>query len=117
MFTSILALFLLVGPQTLTVSTGKKQIIDNARATVWETTAQPTAKADQDKVTIDLVKPGNATFIKKGDTQPSSLHSIVVDLKDVNIPPIPNTTSYPLAFPREGVRKILENNRVIVWDY
>ncbi len=31
--------------------------------------------------------------------------------------PIANTTGYPLAFPRPGSRKILENERVIVWDY
>jgi hypothetical protein len=118
MFTSIFALVLLLGPQTLALSNaGKKQIIDNARATVWETTGQPAEKADHDRVVIDLARPGSAAFVKKGETQPNSLHSIVVDVKDANIPPIPNKTPYPLAFPREGVRKILENNRVIVWDY
>jgi hypothetical protein len=118
MLTSIFALFLLVSPQTLALSNaGKKQIIDNVRTTVWESTGQAAEKADHDRVTIDLARPGNAVFIKKGETQPNTLSSIVVDLKDVNIPPIPNKTPYPLAFPREGVRKILENNRVIVWDY
>jgi hypothetical protein len=41
----------------------------------------------------------------------------VVDLKDVSVPPLVNKTKYPLAFPRPGVKKILENNRVIIWDY
>jgi hypothetical protein len=30
---------------------------------------------------------------------------------------IANTSGYPLAFPRPGSKKILENERVIVWDY
>ena len=118
MLTSILALFLLLSPQTITLSGGgKKQIIDNARATVWESTGQPAEKANYDRVTIDLARPGNAAFIKKGETQPNTLHSIVIDVKDVKIPPIPNKTGYPLAFPREGVKRILENDRLIVWDY
>src|SRR5215467_15223786 len=113
MFTSIFAMFLLLGPQTLALSNaGKKQIIDNARATVWESTGQAAEKVDHDRVTIDLARPGNAAFIKKGEMQPTTLHSIIVDVKDVNIPPIPNKTGYPLAFPREGVRKILEHDRV-----
>jgi hypothetical protein len=42
---------------------------------------------------------------------------MVVDLKDHPVAPILNTSGYPLAFPRPGVKKLLENNRVIVWDY
>jgi hypothetical protein len=42
---------------------------------------------------------------------------IVIDLKDTQIPPHKNGTSYPLAFPRPGSKKVLENDRVIIWDY
>jgi hypothetical protein len=42
---------------------------------------------------------------------------MVIDLKDHPVAPIENTTGYPLAFPRPGVKKLLENARVIVWDY
>ena len=31
--------------------------------------------------------------------------------------PLPNTTGYPNAFPRPHVKKLLENERVIVWSY
>lgn len=41
----------------------------------------------------------------------------MIDLKDHPVPPIENTSGYPLAFPRPGVKKLLENDRVIVWDY
>jgi hypothetical protein len=33
------------------------------------------------------------------------------------VAPIENTSGYPLAFPRPGVKKVLENERVIVWDF
>lgn len=33
------------------------------------------------------------------------------------MPPIANTSGYPLGFPRPGSKKLLENDRVIVWDY
>jgi hypothetical protein len=40
----------------------------------------------------------------------------VIDLKDHTVAPIENASGYPLAFPRPGVKKVLENERVIVWD-
>jgi hypothetical protein len=42
---------------------------------------------------------------------------IVIELKDVRVAPLANTTKYPNAFPRPGSKKVLENNRIIVWDY
>src|SRR6202167_63733 len=52
-----------------------------------------------------------------GSSEKSVDASIVIDLKDHPVAPIPNTTGYPLAFPRPGSKKILENDRVIVCDY
>src|SRR5579862_7037959 len=101
MMTSIFALLLLLAPQT-------KQLIDNQRTTVWETTSQAPASANDDRVVVDLTRPGNAVFLKKGEAQKDQKHAVVVDIKDVNIPPVPNKTPYPLAFPREGVKKVLE---------
>ncbi len=43
---------------------------------------------------------------------------IVVDLNETRpAPPLANPTRYPLAFPRPGVKKVLENDRMIVWNY
>jgi hypothetical protein len=117
MITSILVSFFLLAPQTLSVGGGTKQLIDNQRVTVWETTGAATEVAKNDRVSVDLIKAGNAAFTNKGETQPSMLHSVIIDLKDLNSPPVPNNSGYPLAFPRYGVKKVLENNRVIIWDY
>src|SRR5204862_4317312 len=42
---------------------------------------------------------------------------IVVELKDAKFPQYPNKSGYPNAFPRPGSKKVLENDRIIVWDY
>ena len=40
-----------------------------------------------------------------------------IELKDKKVEPLPNPSHYPLAFPRPNVKKILENDRVMIWDY
>jgi ketosteroid isomerase-like protein len=44
--------------------------------------------------------------------------AILIELKEGASPPaIEQPKDVPLAWPREGARKVLENDRVIVWDY
>jgi hypothetical protein len=117
MMTSILALYLLFGAPFQEI----RALIDNNRVTVRELTFSggrptPIEKRSNDVVVIDLVKT-TGFFVPKGGKHDMPAHAIVVDMKDVSIPPASNNTAYPLAFPREGGRKILENDRVIIWDY
>ena len=42
---------------------------------------------------------------------------MVIDLKDRPAESAANKSGYPNAFPRPGSKKILENARLIVWDY
>ena len=99
-------------------SNASKQLIENNRVTVRETTNAPAqiAARDHDIVVVDL-DAKSALFIARGSNHSSGKHAIIVDLKDVSVPPLENKTKYPLAFPRPGVKKILENNRVMIWDY
>ena len=66
---------------------------------------------------------GHALFLPKGTTHSEEgisdvgRHAILVDLKDVTVPPSPNTSGFPAAFPRDGAVKLIENARVVVWDY
>jgi len=122
-----------------------KQIIDNERVTVWDATwvkGKSTSHQNKlDQVTVELAdasmkittpdgksqttsfKLGQAAFIPKGKAQieegtsEPGRHTIVIDLKDVLIQPMENKSGYPDAFPREGIKKILDNARVTVWDY
>ena len=94
--------------------TAPKPVIDNDRVAVWDLAEHPTAQP-LDAVVVSLS--GGASFLPRNTTPKISGRSIVIDLKDHPVAPIANTSGYPLAFPRPGAKKILENARVIVWDY
>jgi tetratricopeptide (TPR) repeat protein len=93
--------------------TALKPIIENDRVLIWDVTDSAPAQAF-DAVLVSLS--GSAAFLPKGATPKFAGPSIVIDLKDHPVAPIENTSGYALAFPRPGVKKILENERVIVWD-
>ncbi|HMC31619.1 MAG TPA: hypothetical protein VKL99_12355 [Candidatus Angelobacter sp.] len=91
-----------------------KPAIDNDRVAVWDVTDSVAARPG-DAVVISFS--GNAEFVPKGTTPKITGRSLVIDLKDHPAPPIENTSGYPLGFPRPGAKKLLENTRIIVWDY
>jgi len=110
------------------VSQAAQPIIDNERVTVWDVKwdkdhANPAGPQPNDSVTVWLTagathKAGDAVFSHKGTlTGEEGTRFIVVDLKDHRVPPLPNNSGYPNAFPRAGVKKLLENDRVVVWAY
>jgi hypothetical protein len=103
------AMLFQAGPQS-----AAKPLIDNDRVTVWDGGTSPAAQT-LDAVVVSL--PGSAAFVSKGKTPTAEGRSIVIDLKDHPVAPVTNMTTYPLAFPRPGSKKVLENTRVIVWDY
>lgn len=127
-------------------ATNENPVIDNQRVTVRDITMvkanpSPAQRHDFDSVEIYLTpgvikttrsdgkssttthKKGDAKFEPKGTmfaeevTSDAPVRAIVIDLKDTPVPPLPNTSGYPNAFPRPGVKKLFENDRVIVWDY
>jgi len=114
---AILMLFGLLAP-ALQDGRDAKLIIDNNRVTVREITAGSgqLGSRDHDVVAIDL-DAKTAAYILKGSNKASPKHAIVVDLKDAAVAPLENKTPYPLAFPRPGVKKLVDNNRVFIWDY
>jgi hypothetical protein len=99
------------------LSWGAEPVIDNDRVTVWDTT-QPLPPAQHDFVAVSLSRKGSAYFGHAGSIPgKAGARTVVIELKDHPLPPIANTSGYPLAFPRPHVRKLLENDRVVVWDY
>jgi hypothetical protein len=93
--------------------TALKPIIENDRVVVWDVTDSTPARAF-DAVVVSFS--GRAAFVPKGTAPKITERSIVIDLMDHPVAPIENASGYPPAFPRPGVTKILENERVIVWD-
>jgi hypothetical protein len=111
--TTLFALSLMVTPAVQSA----QPVIDNERATVWDTT-EALAPAAHDFVAVSLSKKGSAVFGRKGDVPGvSGAHTVVIELKDAVVAPLANTSGYPNAFPRPRVVKLLENERVIVWSY
>jgi len=104
------------------VAPASAPIIDNDRVTVWDVTAaDPNGPHPQgDTVWISLVDVGKAVFRTAGARADAAYvggRAILIALKDKRVEPLVNKSGYPNAFPRPGVKKLLENDRVIVWDY
>lgn len=117
MFLTLLlsTMFFNAGPATATIT----PIVDNDRVSVSNVTS-PIPMQSSDAVVVFLS--GSATFATKGSSpsmggQSGDGRAVVIQLKEHQPSPIDNKSGYPLAFPRRGSKKILENARVVVWDY
>ena len=93
--------------------TAPKPIIDNERVTVFDVTSAGSQPSDA----VVVSAAGKAAFVQKGMEPKIDGRSFVIDLKNHPVAPIENKTGYPVGFPRPGSVKVLENDRVIVWDY
>ena len=65
--------------------------------------------------------PGSAMAGHGGTTSDTALdgdaHEVVAELKDSPSNTVPNTPGLPPGFPREGAKKVFENDKVRVWNY
>jgi hypothetical protein len=96
---------------------GVQPSIDNERITVWDTTS-PLPPAEHDFVAVSLSRKRTVAFGHKGDIPGvAGSRTVVIELKDHLVAPIPNISGYPNAFPRPRAKKLLENDRTIVWSY
>jgi len=99
------------------LSFGAEPVIDNERIAVWDTSSA-LPPAQHDFVAVSLTHKGTAKFGHVGDTPgKGGARTIVIFLKDHPLASLANTSGYPAAFPRPHVTKLLENDKVIVWDY
>ncbi|HEX3950984.1 MAG TPA: hypothetical protein VHW95_14095 [Steroidobacteraceae bacterium] len=110
------AAFFVFGLSVAVISYGAEPVLDNERVTVWDTT-MPLPPAQHDFVAVSLSHVGSAIFGHKGDVVgKAGLRTVVIEFKDHPLALIANTSGYPLAFPRANAKKLLENDRVVVWD-
>jgi hypothetical protein len=106
-----------LGMSFTAIAHGAEPILDNERVTVWDSTVA-LAPAAHDFVQVSLARKGTASSGHRGDTPgKSGSRTIVIELKNVIVPPLANESGYPLAFPRKHAKKLFENPQVIVWDY
>jgi uncharacterized RmlC-like cupin family protein len=121
-------------------------VIDNERVMVWDVKlapgeSGPASPHDEDTVIMFLEggqirtvdgngkattaerKAGDVVFVPRGTDATDTLvsgglaHEVVVTLKDRKAAPIANTAGLPPAFPRPGSVKVLDNDRVVAWNY
>jgi hypothetical protein len=128
-------------------SVGAKPIIDNERVSVWDVTMTPDktgpapsgryptvrtyvtggtfkiTHADGTSSTVTR-KAGDVVFAAKGVVDrevlapaTSSAHVITTELKGQLVPPMKNSSGYASAFPRQGSKKVFDNDLVVIWDY
>jgi hypothetical protein len=110
----IILFFVALGIASL--SHGTEPVLDNERVTVWDTMT-PLPTMQHDFVAVSLSQKGTAVFGHKGDAAgKAGMRTVVIELKDPPRGPIANNSGYPLAFPRRYATKLLENDRVVVWD-
>jgi quercetin dioxygenase-like cupin family protein len=124
---------------------GATKILENDRVIVWDVQLRKGQRADLHTHPYDIVsvtltpgghqdhgadgvsedrlfKTGDVRFTPKGRTHfevgltDPPRRAIVTELKPVAPGPAPAAAKYPPAYPREGAKKILENDRVILWD-
>jgi hypothetical protein len=109
---------------------GAQPIVDNERITIWDVAwskaePSPVPRHAHDFLTIYLAaapggthKTGDVVLAHQGasDLNPGE-RTVIIELKDHPVPPIPNRSGYPPAFPRPHVKKILDNDRIVVWSY
>jgi hypothetical protein len=125
-------------------SDGIKELIDNQRVIVCEVTLTkgnqwPMERYEQDTLMIALapvsltltnadrktttvnLKQGEIAFWPRGTHQAvvpgNDARTIVAHFKEFTAPRYQNTTGYGPAFPRPRAKKLLENDRIGVWDY
>ena len=94
--------------------------LDSPRVHVWVDRGSEPASGQLPSIRVSL--DGSVQYSAAGAAVPSETaapggYTVVIELKDVKVAPLPNTTKFPLAFPRPNVKRVLENDRVLIWDY
>jgi hypothetical protein len=110
------AAYLIFALGVAAASYAAQPVLDNERVMVWDTTSR-LPPAQHDFVAVSLSHKGTAIFGHTGEVAGKiGARTVVIELKDHPLPSIANTSGYPLAFPRPNAKKLLENDKVVVWD-
>jgi len=114
---------------------GVTEILNGPRVAIWDVVwkgpVRPPTPSSNDTVSVVLdagavYQPtrhvGQVTFRTKGTPESHAEASgaqreIVIELKSTVVPPAENPSGQPNAFPRAGAERVIDNSRIVVWDY
>jgi hypothetical protein len=99
---------------SLAIALALTSVLANARVAV--TDGKDADARSHDAVVVDL-KAATARFVKAGTPLAAKERSIIIELLEPPVGPLPNTTGLPDAFDRPGIEKLLDNDHVTVWRY
>ena len=112
---------LMAAPNARPQSELLRPVIDNERVTVWSLKASNSEISTQMHACVFIrLMPLVAAYFPKCSSEgwdAGLAGAVVIELKDHPVPPLANASGFPNAFPRPGVTKRLENDKVLVWDY
>lgn len=111
------------GVQTLAQENTTK-ILENERVALWKTGADarqssPSHRLQLPAILISLVD-GAVRFTNAADTptiRSVGGPAVLIELKDFRIAPLELPRGVAQAFPRQAAKQILDNDRVLVWDF
>jgi hypothetical protein len=121
---STIALLVCQGSVLTLAQENSTKILENERVVVWrigaDTNRFSPAREPRFPAVLISLRDGAVRFIGANDTstiRPRSGPAILIELKDHFVTPIEAPGSIVRAFPRQGAKQILDNDRVLVWDF
>jgi hypothetical protein len=121
---STIALLLCQGCVLALAQENSTKILENERVVVWrigsDTNGLSPARQPRLPAVLISLADGAARFINATDTstiRPKSAQAVLIELKDHFVTPLEAPNGIVRAFPRQGAKRILDNDRVNVWDF
>jgi hypothetical protein len=120
---STIALLVCQGCVLTLAQENSTKILENERVVVWRigsdtSRLSPARQLRLPTVLISLVD-GAVRFTDATHTstiRPESGQAVLIELKNHSVPPLEEPGTIARAFPRQGAKQIVDNNRVNVWD-
>jgi uncharacterized RmlC-like cupin family protein len=120
---SIIALLVCQGGVLTLAQENTTKILENERVAIWKIGADarqsPPARQPRFPAVLISLVDGAVRFLDATDTstiRPESGQAVLIELKDHLVTPLEAPGTIARAFPRQGAKQIVDNNRVNVWD-
>ena len=121
---STIALLVCQGCVLTLAEENSTKILENERVVVWRIGLEPNRLSPARQLRFPAVlislADGAVRFIGANDTstvRPKSGDAILIELKDHFVTPLEAPAGIARAFPRQDAKQILDNDRVLVWDF